>query len=52
LRRLLSCLRIDAAFEVENSTSIYSGLPRFADLNIVAPDTMYPMFVVAPRRAP
>jgi hypothetical protein len=40
--------RIDAAFEVENSTAIYSGLLRFADLNIVAPNTTYPMFIVAP----
>jgi hypothetical protein len=45
--------RIDAAFEIENSTSIYSGLLRFADLTIVAPNTVYPMFIVAPggRRA-
>jgi hypothetical protein len=41
--------RIDAAFEVENSTSIYSGLLRFADLRVVAPNTTYPMFIVAPR---
>jgi hypothetical protein len=40
--------RINAAFEVENSTAIYSGLLRFADLNIVAPNTAYPMFIVAP----
>jgi hypothetical protein len=40
--------RIGAAFEVENSTSIYSGLLRFADLSIVAPNTNYPMFIVAP----
>jgi hypothetical protein len=40
--------RIDAAFEVENTTAIYSGLLRFADLNIVAPNTTYPMFIVAP----
>jgi len=40
--------RIDAAFEVENSTAIYSGLLRFADLNIVAPNSTYPMFIVAP----
>lgn len=40
--------RIDAAFEVENSTSIYSGLLRFADLTMVAPNTVYPMFIVAP----
>jgi hypothetical protein len=40
--------RIDAAFEVENSTAIYSGLLRFADLTIVAPNTVYPLFIVAP----
>ncbi|MFQ6046903.1 MAG: hypothetical protein ACE5PT_11195 [Gemmatimonadales bacterium] len=40
--------RIAAAYEIENSTSIYSGLLRFADLNILAPNTLYPMFVVAP----
>jgi hypothetical protein len=40
--------RIGAAYEIENSTSIYSGLLRFADLNILAPNTVYPMFVVAP----
>jgi hypothetical protein len=40
--------RIDAAFEVENSTAIYSGLLRFADLTILAPNTTYPMFIVAP----
>ena len=40
--------RIGAAFEVENTTSVYSGLLRFADLNIVAPNTLYPMFIVAP----
>jgi hypothetical protein len=41
--------RINAAFEVENSTAIYSGLLRFADLNTVAPNTTYPMFIVAPK---
>ena len=40
--------RIDAAFEIENSTAIYSGLLRFADLNLVAPNTIYPLFIVAP----
>lgn len=40
--------RIDAAFEIENSTAIYSGLLRFADLTMVAPNTSYPMFIVAP----
>ncbi len=41
--------RIGAAYEIENTTSIYSGLLRFADLNIVAPNTLYPMFIVAPQ---
>ncbi|MGE3617901.1 MAG: hypothetical protein AB7L66_18665 [Gemmatimonadales bacterium] len=41
--------RIGAAYEIENTTAIYSGLLRFADLNIVAPNTVYPMFIVAPR---
>lgn len=41
--------RIDAAFEIENTTSIYSGLLRFADLSLVAPNTTYPFFIVAPR---
>lgn len=41
--------RIDAAFEIENSTSIYSGLLRFADLKLVAPNSNYPLFIVAPR---
>jgi hypothetical protein len=41
--------RIGAAYEIEHSTSIFTGLLRFADLNILAPNTLYPMFVVAPR---
>lgn len=41
--------RIDAAFEIENSTAIYSGLLRFSDLALVAPNTVYPLFIVAPR---
>ncbi len=40
--------RVDAAYEVENSTAIYSGLLRFADLSLMAPNSTYPMFIVAP----
>jgi hypothetical protein len=40
--------RIDAAFEIEHSTSIYSGLLRFSDLKIIAPNISYPLFLVAP----
>ena len=39
--------RIDATFEVENNSSIYSSFLRFADLTMVAPNTFYPMFTVA-----
>ena len=41
--------RIDAAFEVEHTTSIYSGLLRFSDLKIIAPNSNYPLFIVAPK---
>jgi len=40
--------RIDAAFEIEHSTAIYSGLLRFSDLKIIAPNSNYPLFIVAP----
>ena len=39
--------RIDAAFEIENTTAIYSGLLRFSDLKIIAPNSNYPLFIVA-----
>jgi hypothetical protein len=41
--------RIDAAFEIENTTTIYSGLLRFSDLKIIAPNSNYPLFIVAPQ---
>lgn len=41
--------RIDAAFEIENTTSVYSGLLRFSDLKIIAPNSNYPLFIVAPQ---
>ena len=42
-----------AAFEVENTTSIYSGLLRMSDLVSLMPNISFPMFIVAPeaRRA-
>jgi|Deesub1362A_J573_1020465.scaffolds.fasta_scaffold08015_1 hypothetical protein len=40
--------RIDAAFEIENTTNMYAGLLRFSDLRIVAPNSTYPLFIVAP----
>ncbi|MFA7464704.1 MAG: hypothetical protein WCY54_06575 [Syntrophales bacterium] len=41
--------RIDAAFEIENTTAIYSGLLRLSDLKIIAPNSNYPLFIVAPQ---
>jgi hypothetical protein len=39
---------IVAAFEVENSTSVYSGILRMADLIALAPGFRIPLYVVAP----
>ncbi len=44
--------RIDAAFEIENSTSIYSGLPGFAEPTMVATTTFEPMFISSPSEPP
>ena len=40
--------RIACGFEVEKSTSIYSGLLRLADLALALPDHLIRMFLVAP----
>jgi hypothetical protein len=40
--------RIEAAFEIEASTSIYSGLLRMADLLAMQPNTPIPLYIVAP----
>ena len=42
-------LSIKAAFEIENSTSIYSGILRLSDLRALAPNSNYPLFIVADR---
>ena len=39
-----------AAFEIEHSTSIYSGLLRMSDLMTVFPNVPFPLYVVAPER--
>ncbi len=41
--------QIAAAFEVEHSTSIYSGLLRMSDLAVLAPVVSFPIYVVTPR---
>ena len=38
---------IKSAFEIEHSTSIYSGILRLSDLRAEAPNSNYPMFIVA-----
>jgi hypothetical protein len=44
---------IRAAFEIESTTSIYSGLLRMSDLVAMQPNLQIPLFLVAPdeRRA-
>jgi hypothetical protein len=42
-------LSVKAAFEIENSTSIYSGILRLSDLRSLAPNSNYPLFIVADR---
>ena len=41
--------QVAAAFEVEYTTSIYSGLLRMADLAALAPNLSFPLYVVAPK---
>jgi len=41
--------QIKSAFEIEHSTSIYSGLLRLSDLKAITPNTVYPMYIVASR---
>ena len=38
---------IKSAFEIEHSTSIYSGILRLSDLRVDAPNSNYPLFIVA-----
>jgi len=40
--------RIEAAFEIEHSTAIYSGLLRMSDLLALQPNIDIPLFIVAP----
>jgi hypothetical protein len=40
---------VKAAFEVENSTAVYSGILRLSDLRALTPNSSYPLFIVAPR---
>jgi hypothetical protein len=41
--------QVVAAFEVERTTSVHSGLLRMADLAALAPNLSFPLYVVVPR---
>lgn len=41
--------QIKSAFEIEHSTAIYSGILRLSDLRSIAPNSNYPLIIVAPR---
>ena len=41
--------QIRAAFEIEHSSSVYSGLLRLSDLKTVAPNSNYPLYIAAPK---
>jgi hypothetical protein len=38
---------VKSAFEIEHSTSVYSGILRLSDLRAEAPNSNYPLFIVA-----
>ncbi|MFL5576727.1 MAG: hypothetical protein ACJ79S_12240 [Gemmatimonadaceae bacterium] len=40
---------VAAAFEIEHTTSVYSGLLRMADLAALSPNLSFPLYIVAPR---
>jgi len=39
---------VTAAFEIECTTSIYSGILRMSDLITLSPNLMIPLYIVAP----
>ena len=42
--------RITSAFEVEHSTSVYSGILRLADLKVLQPNITFPLYIAAPEK--
>lgn len=40
--------QVVAAFEIESTTSIYSGLLRMSDLTVSSPNINFPLYIVAP----
>jgi hypothetical protein len=42
--------QVVAAFEVEHTTSIYSGLLRLSDLTATSPNLSFPLYIVTPEK--
>ena len=42
--------QVAAAFEIEHTTSVYSGLLRMSDLTVLSPNLSFPLYIVAPER--
>jgi len=42
--------QVAAAYEIEHSTSIYSGLLRMSDLITVSPNINFPLYIVTPEK--
>lgn len=40
--------QVIAAFEIEHTTSVYSGLLRMSDLTINSPNILFPIYIVVP----
>jgi hypothetical protein len=40
--------QVAAAFEIEHTTSVYSGLLRMSDLTVLSPNPSFPLYIVAP----
>jgi hypothetical protein len=40
--------QVAAAFEIEHTTSIYSGLLRMSDLTASSPNLNFPLYIIAP----
>lgn len=40
---------VKSAFEIEHSTSVYSGILRLSDLKAETPNSVFPLFIVADR---
>ncbi len=40
---------VAAAFEIEHTTSIYSGLLRMSDLVALSPNINFPLYIVTPK---